>query len=133
MGLLDKVNKNGKIKKTDKTVKKKEDSLDVTTIPDKIYHLIEKEGKIKLHDIAENLSMSKRDAEEWVKMLDKQGMAELHYPTIGSPIVKKIGHKNEKGFSLSKTTKLIIFTIVVVIVVSLMMYVLVQRGIITNG
>lgn len=56
---------------------------------DALYKIIEKEGRIKLSAISKYFGIDKRKAEEWATILQEHNLAEIHYPAIGEPELRK--------------------------------------------
>ena len=50
---------------------------------DRLYHLIAEKKKLTITEVAQGFSISRKEAEEWGKILQEQGLIELHYPTVG--------------------------------------------------
>ncbi len=90
------VNKDNKligiITKTDlsKIISKKKVEERVKTKIDEMLEMIEKNEKISLNKISEQLRVPISIIEEWAKILEEHDVVEIEYPPIGSPIVKKV-------------------------------------------
>lgn len=52
---------------------------------DKLYTLLNERKKLTVSEIAKSFDVSKKEAEEWGKILQEQNLIELHYPTVGEP------------------------------------------------
>ncbi|GEM_PF-3367202 len=50
---------------------------------DRLYHLISEKKVLTLTEVAQGFNVSRKEAEEWGKILKEQGLIELHYPTVG--------------------------------------------------
>ncbi|MBS3144978.1 hypothetical protein J4208_05335 [Candidatus Woesearchaeota archaeon] len=50
---------------------------------DKLYRLISEKQKLTITEVAQGFNVSRKEAEEWGKILKEQGLIELHYPTVG--------------------------------------------------
>ncbi len=63
----------------------------VETSIDKLYELVQKYKTLKVDDrLARALKVNKTQIEEWAMILEEHNLLELHYPTIGEPIIKYI-------------------------------------------
>jgi len=60
---------------------------------DVLYKIIEKKGRIKLSAIARYFGIDKRKAEEWAAILEEHKLAEIHYPAIGEPELRRKPNK----------------------------------------
>lgn len=56
---------------------------------DALYKIIEKTGRIKLSAISTYFGIDKRKAEEWATILQEHNLAEIHYPAMGGPEIRK--------------------------------------------
>lgn len=50
---------------------------------DRLYHLLAEKKKLTITEVAQGFTISRKEAEEWGKILQEQGLIELHYPTVG--------------------------------------------------
>ena len=50
---------------------------------DKLYLLISEKQKLTITEVAHGFNISRKEAEEWGKILKEQGLIELHYPAVG--------------------------------------------------
>ncbi|HLC72183.1 MAG TPA: hypothetical protein VJH37_01210 [Candidatus Nanoarchaeia archaeon] len=50
---------------------------------DRLYHLISEKKVLTITEVAQGFNVSRKEAEEWGKILNVQGLIELHYPTVG--------------------------------------------------
>ncbi len=50
---------------------------------DKLYRLISEKKKLTITEVAQGFNVSRKEAEEWGKILKEQGLIELHYPAVG--------------------------------------------------
>ncbi|MFH1054741.1 MAG: DUF2226 domain-containing protein [Candidatus Altiarchaeota archaeon] len=71
----------------------------VETNIDKLYSLVESQGKLRINDaLAAKLKVSKTQIEEWAMILEEHGLLELKYPTMGEPeIISAHPSKNVKN------------------------------------
>lgn len=69
---------------------------DYYTNVDRLFSVIESEGKISLKDLALKLNLAEDKIEEWTKVLDKKAMIDTKYPIVGSIIFTKIGYVETK-------------------------------------
>ncbi|HLD12632.1 MAG TPA: hypothetical protein VJB87_03495 [Candidatus Nanoarchaeia archaeon] len=52
---------------------------------DRVYELIKTKKSVKMSDVASQFSISKKQAEEWAAILEKNGLIEMYYPILGEP------------------------------------------------
>jgi hypothetical protein len=77
-----------------RNVKKIVEGMKVKTTIDKLYELVLDKGAVKINDeLAQKLGVSKTQIEEWAMVLEEHNLAELHYPAIGEPEIKKMHEK----------------------------------------
>jgi len=50
---------------------------------DRLYRLISEKKILTLTEVAQGFNVSRKEAEEWGKILKEQGLIDLHYPTVG--------------------------------------------------
>ncbi len=50
---------------------------------DRLYRLVSEKQKLTITEVAQGFNVSRKEAEEWGKILKEQGLIELHYPTVG--------------------------------------------------
>jgi len=55
---------------------------------DRLYNLLQEKKQIRISEIATGFNISKKQAEEWCRILEENELAVLHYPTIGEPVLK---------------------------------------------
>lgn len=55
---------------------------------DRLYKLLQEKEQIRISEIAIGFNISKKQAEEWCRILEENELAVLHYPTIGEPVLK---------------------------------------------
>ena len=97
---------------------------------DRIYEKIVKSKKIKISKLARECKCTKKEVENWLKLLQKQELVEIIYPTIGEAHVRTNESDEEgqddkdKNKNKSKTKKIIYFTIFSIIIVSITMFIL---------
>lgn len=77
-----------------------EESEIVTDI-DRMQSIVVKYGSISLKDIAVILRTDVKRVEELARVLNKYAIAELYYPPIGEPLVRKLNSDlgNKKSFT----------------------------------
>ena len=56
---------------------------------DQLYNYIQKYGKIKLHEVTSMFDVSKKVATEWMVILEEYKLADVYYPALGSPELRK--------------------------------------------
>lgn len=127
MGLLDKVDK--QTPKEAHSSKEQPAGKKFVTKLDKIYYKVNEDNDVKLKDLAASLSIPVKQVEGYAKLLDKQGLAKIYYPAIGSARLKSIQQKIEK--KPRKNKNLLFFAIIVTIIVAAVVYLL-QTGILLN-
>lgn len=69
--------------KTLSSVSKDETDLDL------LYDFIQKYGKIRLHEIVIMFGIPKKVATQWMNILEEYELAEIYYPIMGSPEIKR--------------------------------------------
>ncbi|RLI98243.1 MAG: hypothetical protein DRO99_01165 [Candidatus Aenigmatarchaeota archaeon] len=69
----------------------------IETDVDKLYEMINKEGRISVEDAAKRLNVPAGSIEEWGRVLEEHGLAKVHYPAIGKPVLMAKAMKAEKG------------------------------------
>jgi len=100
---------------------------------DKLYDLIEKEGKISLKETSKKLNLPITQVEEWTKVLNKQEMINIHYPLIGSIILTRKGFFEKKKDETikkkpKKKLKIILIILTVLIFISLLLFIILIKG-----
>lgn len=79
--------------------------LTLETSIDRLYHLVQKEGQIKVRDAAKKFNVGGDLVEEWGRVLESHDLVEMHYPAFGELVIRskqwaeshKIGkHKAKK-------------------------------------
>ncbi|MFH1722034.1 MAG: DUF2226 domain-containing protein [Candidatus Altiarchaeota archaeon] len=69
----------------------------VETSIDRLYELVQKYKTLKVDDrLARALRVSKTQIEEWAMILEEHNLLELHYPTIGEPVIKIISKEGKE-------------------------------------
>jgi competence protein ComGC len=65
---------------------------------DKLYKLLEQRKKVRVNEVARAFKVSKKDAEEWGKILKEQNLAEIFYPAVGDMEIrwKESSHTKQK-------------------------------------
>jgi hypothetical protein len=61
----------------------------IETSLDALLSIIIKKGAIKISDAAKQLHVKENQIEEWAHILEEHDMIEIHYPTMGKPVLKK--------------------------------------------
>jgi hypothetical protein len=61
----------------------------IETPLDELLELIMKKGTVRLVDAAKAFHVKESQLEEWARLLEEHELIEIHYPTIGKPILKK--------------------------------------------
>jgi hypothetical protein len=61
----------------------------IETPLDELLELVMKKGSIRLSDAAKFFHVKESQLEEWARLLEEHDLMEIHYPTIGKPILKK--------------------------------------------
>ncbi|MFH1396541.1 MAG: hypothetical protein ABIG93_04035 [archaeon] len=79
---------------TEKPIKLRELRLGETSL-DLLYELLKEREQLNLKDIVAIFSIDIKQAEEWGQILEKNNLAELHFPLLGSPQIKIIKEKNK--------------------------------------
>jgi hypothetical protein len=92
---------------------------------DNLYHIIKDRKIVTLSKVAKELRVPKSKIEEWARILEDHKLITIHYPIIGSPIMKlkekkkskktEIEEKLEKRPESGKKIFLIIFIILVIV------------------
>ena len=114
MGLADKGKK-----------EEKKTNNNIETNLDKIYSELKKKKSVSLKEISVKFKIPEQKAEEFAKIMDEQGLAKIHYPAVGDVELKLEGIKEDKK-QLSKAKKLILFTVFIVVVVSLVVFLIIK-------
>lgn len=73
-----------------KMAAKKEDETDL----DQLYDFVQKFGLIKLNEIMEIFGVSKEVATRWMGIFEQSKLAEIHYPAMGIPELRRIKLEN---------------------------------------
>lgn len=71
-----------------------EKCYDLDTDIDRMMCMIQKAKMMKMKTVAQKLEVERMIVEKWAHMLEKRGVMKIHYPVIGSPVLKAIQHKN---------------------------------------
>lgn len=61
----------------------------VKTSLDQLLELIMEKGSLKMSEASKKLRVKDKQIEEWAHVLEEHGLIEIHYPTVGKPILKK--------------------------------------------
>lgn len=61
----------------------------IETPLDELLELVIDKGSIKLADAAKKFKVKERQIEEWARILEEHELIEVHYPTIGKPVLKR--------------------------------------------
>jgi len=63
----------------------------IRTPIDTLYYLVQKHNSVKIDDrLARRLGVERYQLEGWAIILEKYDLAELHYPTLGVPEIRKV-------------------------------------------
>jgi len=62
---------------------------DVSTSMDQLIGLLEKDGTIKISEAASELNTDKSHIESWAKMLEKEGIVQVHYSVVGGAFIRR--------------------------------------------
>jgi len=130
MGLADKgakevPKKRGKMEKKGLSSQKNapRDKNQIETHVDNIYYDVLNKKKVHLKDVADKFKVHKKKAEEWASVLDEQDLIDLHYPAVGHAELRaKTGENTKVRKPISKTKKIILFTVLSVVVVALVVF-----------
>ena len=106
MGLLNKIEIGEKASAQD---------IGIETDIDKVHNIVIKYGKMSVNDIATVLKSDAKRVEELGKILAKHKMAELYYPAIGVPELRRIGNISP-GKPQNKNFNLVIFGLISLII-----------------
>ncbi|MBI5061053.1 MAG: hypothetical protein HZB67_01965 [Candidatus Aenigmarchaeota archaeon] len=69
-----------------------EEPASLKTTVDELYDIIVKTKGIRLDHAAKKFHVPEAKIEEWAKILEENGLIEIHYPPIGKPtLMKKMG------------------------------------------
>lgn len=61
----------------------------IETSLDSLLDMIMKKGSVKVSDAARQLKVREKQIEEWAHVLEEHDIIEIHYPTMGKPLLKK--------------------------------------------
>jgi len=61
----------------------------VSTSMDQLIGLLSNKGIIKITDAARDLKTDKSHIESWARMLEKEGIVQVHYSVIGGAVIRK--------------------------------------------
>jgi hypothetical protein len=61
----------------------------IETPLDELLELVMKRGTVKISEAAKAFRVKESQLEEWARLLEEHELIEIHYPTIGKPILKK--------------------------------------------
>ncbi|HIH38949.1 hypothetical protein J4460_06705 [Candidatus Woesearchaeota archaeon] len=101
----------------------------IETDIDAIYHEVMSTGRMSIKTIASTHTVSEAKAEEWAGALDKQGLLEIFYPTIGEPELRvKITGQTKKPVNTKKN--LFIFSLAMLLMAVLAIFFLKRQGVI---
>src|SRR3989338_4977078 len=56
-----------------------------TTEFDRLYDLVKTQKAIKISYVTKAFKISKKEAEEWARILEEHGLIDLHYPVLSEP------------------------------------------------
>jgi hypothetical protein len=77
----------------------------VKTPIDDLYNAIMALGKLRVDLAAKQFNVPENRVEEWAKILEENGLIEIHYPAIGKPSLTTITKKEEKQQKHEKKEK----------------------------
>jgi hypothetical protein len=100
----------------------------IETDMDRINSIIIKHKKMSLKDIATVLNTDVKRVEDLSRILNKYKIAELYYPTAGSPVLRLITPEEKDKSKSGKGHKLIIFGGILLILVGILIVVLKYMG-----
>ena len=63
--------------------------MEMETDVDKILMVIKEKKKVKFSELAKMFNVSKQTIEEWAKILEDHGLAQIFYPTLGEPELRE--------------------------------------------
>ncbi len=86
----------GKKKVIRKKLKDTSEILYLETSIDRLYKMLKENKEMKIKDIAKEFDVPPRTVEEWGRILEEHGLAEIHYPPFGEPTIKMKEIKEEK-------------------------------------
>ena len=110
MGLLDRIELNPE----DSSAK----DVKIETDLDKAYYEVLKNKRIEIRKLAEKLKVPIEKAEEWAKLLDKQGLVSIHYPAIGHAEARAVENKKrKKEKNKNPFLRLLIFAFIAILIV----------------
>ena len=109
------------------------------TDADKLYKMIEKQGKVDVKEASAALKVPQERIEEWGGILEEHKMSKMHYPPVGTPVLisnrlakdkrKKAGEKKHekpeevakpvqtKGYGRGRRKLLALIPIVVIVII----------------
>lgn len=90
----------------------------IVTDIDRMQSIVAKHGSIGLKDIAVILKADAKRIEELARILNKYSIAELYYPPVGEPLLRKLGSGNAEKKGFKKPSLIITFGILLLIVVA---------------
>ena len=86
----------GKEKTVRHEVERLEDVQVLETNIDRLYVLVRREGQLKVRDVAKRFGVDASLVEEWGRILEEHGLAELHYPAFGELTVRSKEWEEER-------------------------------------
>ena len=63
--------------------------MEMETDVDKILMVIKEKKRVKFSELAKMFNVSKQTIEEWAKILEDHGLAQIFYPTLGEPELRE--------------------------------------------
>ncbi|MBU0456951.1 MAG: hypothetical protein ABH824_02620 [Nanoarchaeota archaeon] len=72
---------------------------------DLLYNLLKERGKLDIVQIARIFDITPKQAEEWGKILEKNDLAELHFPLFGGPLLRVIKKQEENKEQLKSVAQ----------------------------
>lgn len=61
----------------------------IRTSLDALLEMIMKKGSVKINEASKKLRVNDKKIEEWAQLLEEHGLIDIHYPTVGKPVLKK--------------------------------------------
>ncbi|MBI2108059.1 hypothetical protein HYU10_05215 [Candidatus Woesearchaeota archaeon] len=114
MGLLNRIEEKGKANSAESAAAT--DAI-VTDI-DRMQAIVAKHGSMGLKDIAVILKADAKRVEELARILDKHGIAELYYPPVGEPLLRKTGTAGPQRNAFKKPPLLVTMGILLLIAIA---------------
>ena len=114
MGLLNRIEEKGKMNSGESAAA----TDTIVTDIDRMQSIVAKHGSMGLKDIAVILKAGAKRVEELARILDKHGIAELYYPPVGEPLLRKIGAEGAQKKTFRKPPLLVTMGILLLVVIA---------------